>query len=224
MTTKQDFLRPLTPYQMQTMSRDKWDRYYTPQDCANTCVDFMMSRYPDLVDQGNLRIVEPHCGQGAFVHALAEYASYISVLCTVDIDPEIKPILEGDSHFYYVHINDNFKNLNLQNCHMVIGNPPYKDNLWEHLVQALKAAPRVGFLLRSTALAGTIKKDASGTSFRSWLKENPPKYALFLNERVKFTGPGAKGHSDTANHIFAIWDQGHTGPTELHFTSWRKRA
>lgn len=91
------------------------DKYYTPIEIANHCIDLVLN----IIDKNNIsEVIEPSVGNGSFLHHSDLHINY-----GYDIEPEVETniindtkIIKGDYLF------STFKYLKGR---LIIGNPPY---------------------------------------------------------------------------------------------------
>lgn len=179
------------------MSRDKLDRYYTPDDLARVLVRRLVDDYPRLLDK-HMSGLEPSAGDGAFLRAAAD--ELWTDLLSLDIDEDQLV----DQHCDFLTWSGNTQDL-------VVGNPPFS-NVEAHVRKALSVlAPSgvCGFLLRLAFLESSKRQ-------RFWA-QHPARRVVVLSERPSFTDGG----TDSSAYGFFVWERGYRGPTELEVMSWK---
>ena len=170
------------PSQSFEHGRDPLDRYYTPDAVARACVAVL----PELTG----RVLEPHCGGGAFARLVL--AKPAASLHTGDIDPEAPGRELGSPAFLGSFLE------HWETYDWVIGNPPYA-TAEEHCRHALRLAPRVAFLLRLAFLESQRRI--------SFWAEFPPHTVWVLSARPSFT---FDGQTDSAAYGWFYWERGST--------------
>ena len=168
------------------------DAYYTPGRCAVACVG-AFSRH--VVDR-SARIVEPSCGDGAFIRALDD-AGYSSVAGFDVADGCDYLAQDPGPHRIARH---------------VVGNPPYR-HAEEFVRRSLSDVDRggvVAFLLRLGFLESTKRL--------AFWENSPAREVVVLAERPSFTGDGK---TDGCAYGFFIWRKGWIGDTTIRVMSWR---
>lgn len=177
--------------------RDELDRYYTPDELAETLVGLLP------VEPGD-RCLEPSVGGGAFARALGRRGCDVY---GVDIDPVAAGI--EDCNFSVAPMDF----LAYSPAHpplWVIGNPPYR-NAEAHVRHALEVTGRhVAFLLRLAMLE-------SRQRIPLW-DMAPLRQVWVLAERPSFTGRG----TDRVAYGWFWFDLQHRGRPTLDWISWRR--
>jgi predicted RNA methylase len=167
------------------------ERVYTPDALAHRCCGLLPW------GKGNMRVLEPHAGGGAFLRALDGYTSRIHAL---DIDPTCWSVRERNAG-----VADFLGTKMIRaDYDRVVGNPPF-DNAEQHVDRALSIAHEVAFLLPVS------RWDAAERL--QWWQDAPLRHVWLFAERV---WPGSR-------QIGFFWfDRSFRGraPT-IEFTSWR---
>lgn len=126
------------------MSKINNDKYYTPIDLANYCID----RCIEVIGLDNIKdVIEPSCGNGSFFHH-----SILKPSFGYDILPEIEGdnIIKCDFLTYYIPYKVG---------RLVIGNPPYgerNDLSRKFMVRASEISDFVAFILPISQLDSPI--------------------------------------------------------------------
>ncbi len=184
-------------------NRDRLDRYYTPDDLAETLVSLLTIRAGECA-------LEPSAGGGAFARALIDRGCRV---CVVDVDPGapafdqkgIASAICGD----YLAFTDFPPGAEIYDW--VIGNPPY-GAAEAHVRASLKHARNVAFLLR----LGFLESAKRIPFWKQW----KPRKVWVLAERPSFTGGG----TDATAYGFFWWDAAYYGETTLDVISWRGKG
>lgn len=171
--------------------RDELDRYYTPDDVAQLCVDAL----PEMADgtaYPYVRVFEPSVGGGAFVRACRARWGEDTHVIGCDIDrhapgwAEVNVPLDGsllDVHLPESDVVD-----------LCVGNPPYI-HAEAHAARLLaQGYPVVALLLRLGFLA-------SRERVRFWMR-HPLSELHVLSERPSFTGDGK---TDASDYGLFVW-------------------
>ena len=103
------------------MSKIEFDKYYTPTDVANYCIDKTI----EVIGRDNITdVLEPSCGSGAFFHnqnlTPNTGIDILPEICSDNILPNKYSIIKGD----FLQLQIPYKEGRL-----VIGNPPYGERL-----------------------------------------------------------------------------------------------
>ena len=184
---KQETFPGMTPnVHGQGGDRDALDRYYTPPDLAAELLDLL-----PWSETGPTVVLEPSVGGGSFARHLKN-RGYASRLIGVDLDPDAVGFRWCDPP----GVLGDFEELDLSDrgAQWVVGNPPYA-NAQKHVEQALKAAPRVAFLLRLAFLESLERVP--------FWKEFPCRSIWVLSKRPSFTG----GSTDSCAYGWFFWDR-----------------
>ena len=97
---------------------------FTPYELAYQMVEMTFNE----IKQDSYRILEPSCGEGAFVQALLDYADKNNINITilaVDIDPTVLTKCPQDQRVEYLCANTLLHDFGQEKFDIVIGNPPY---------------------------------------------------------------------------------------------------
>lgn len=186
------------------MSRVELDAYYTPHKLACACVRATPLAPSDLV-------LEPSCGDGAFLSALQDIAPQGVRLAAMELNESAKGLQFPGLEYA---INGDFTKTLIrrgQQPDWVVGNPPYL-HAEEHVRRALKIAKKgVGFLLRLAFLESKKREDF-------WM-QYPCSDIHVLSQRPSFVGGGA----DMAAYAWFVWKKEKPEHTKMHFLigSWR---
>lgn len=194
-------------------ARRKNDQYFTPDDCAQACVDLLPRTAPRALPEAlgvpmplmGARAVEMGVGGGAFARGLALRGA--SEIIGVDIDPDVPGFADCAHSVVGDALTVNLLRYGL--VRVIAGNPPFNEA--EPFVhRALEIAPLVGFLLRLSFVCGQKRH-------RTLLSVHPPRYVYPLVERPSFTG----GATDSCDYAFVIWERGWRGDFRGRSVSWR---
>lgn len=170
--------------------RREGDAYYTPDECARSCVAVLP------IAKGSA-VIEPHCGGGAFVRALLGLGIGLEILAN-DINPDARALkIPGVEPW-----SSDFQDFVVPGYEWVVGNPPY-EGFEAHVDHALTVAPNVAFLLRLAVME-------SGARVPCW-ERWPLRKVWVLAERVPFTSSG----SGSSAYGWFWFQRGYAGPSEV---------
>ena len=171
--------------------RRKTDAYYTPDRCAAACVG-VLSRH--VVDR-SAPIVEPSCGDGSFLRALAG-AGYTDVT-GYDLQT-------GYDYLQHDGVRPAGRH--------VVGNPPYRhaEAFVRRALSDVEHGGIVAYLLRLGFLESRRRLDL-------W-ERFPAREIVVFAERPSFTGDG---RTDGCAYGFFIWRKGWSGGATIRVMSWR---
>lgn len=196
----------ITPDRGVEGGREALDAYWTPDDCALACVRALSTLW--IGRKAPRRILEPSVGGGSWVRAIRAVWGGVPHLSVADLDPDVPGLLEDVDEA----IRDDFLSLEIEGIDLIVGNPPYQVLLpW--LDRSLRIAPRVAYLLRSTALGSAARLQ--------WWQEHTPRGVWILSPRPRWEGPGGRPESDTCDSVLVVWDRDHLGPPTLAWLGWR---
>ena len=168
------------------MARDALDRYYTPDALALACM-------PYVARPSANRVLEPHCGGGAFVRAVRRTIPDAR-LTTCDID-DVPESSRGDEH-----VTGDFLAADLEGGYdLIIGNPPFRDP-WPHVERAFALASPHGTVAFILPLARVC-----GRRNRLWLRGRWPSTIAPISPRPSFRG-GKADMRDVAMWVWDMWD------------------
>lgn len=204
------------------MTRKQHDRYLTPDALASAIVARTALR-------GLLRgvVVEPSCGDGAFLRAVSEVrAAPVTNILGVDIDPGAGAIAWRDGERApedptRAIVEDDWMRLRWD-ADLVVMNPPYCD-AEDHIRHALEQSRAVVALVRQSFLASgerVIRGWSKHHASPLW-RQHQPAYVDLVAPRPSFTG----GATDGAEYALVTWTRTAV-TTELDWLIWRthKRA
>jgi hypothetical protein len=168
-------------------TRDKLDRYYTPDDCAEALCGV-------LPLQPGQSAIEPSVGAGAFARALTKRGLLVA---GYDLDPGAPGL--GDCTVAQVAdwltVGQRAENGNRLHADWIIGNPPYRE-AEAHIRHALGLGDNVAMLLRIGFLEA-LKR-------RPFWTEHPLHRLWVLSPRPSFTGGG----NDATAYAWFWWKKG----------------
>ena len=147
-------------------------------------------------------ILEPFCGTGTMAEVIKEHGYNVKAYDLID---------RG-----YGKVAD-FTDLEVEpGKYDVITNPPYDDNLIDHILKCIKVCKsKVAVLMPLHYLSGKSRHKRLFSNF-------PPRRVYVYAQRInialnaefdKFTDPGA----NTTIYAWFVWEKGYTGTTELHW-------
>lgn len=174
------------------MTRRPLDAYYTPDDVALACVDYLGRWLAP-----HHCVVEPSVGGGAFVRALLA-RGHTGGITGIDIDPDAPGLALCDYRVVgdFLRVPDG--------ASWIIGNPPYSQAEAHWTAATNRASFGVAMLLRLAFLAG------QGRRSRIW--SAPGLRAVYvLPKRPSFTDGG----TDSADYAWFVWLRGYEGAPEL---------
>jgi len=175
------------------VARDVLDRYYTPDALALECLRVTMA----LLPPDAVRVLEPHCGGGAFVRA-ARTLLPSAQLTTCDLD-DVPAGARGDHH-----VAGDFLSADLSGCYdLIAGNPPFRDP-WPHVrrgLSLLSSHGTVAYIMPLGRLAGRANALV--------VEELMPSLVAPITPRPSFTG-GGSDMRDVALWLFGRRPAPHT--------------
>lgn len=155
-----------------------------------------------------IRIWEPACGRGAIVNVLR--AAGHQVVATDLVDYGVPVTSPG-----YLNVDFLMETKLPAGTQAIVTNPPFK--LAGPFVRKALAlgCPYLAMLLRLAFLEGVGRNDILEHGALS-------RVHVFRNRLPRMRRDGWEGPQASSSIAFAwfIWDQAHTGPTELHRISW----
>lgn len=190
------------------------DAYFTPDACATHCVG-LLEPWSHVIsgnstDERNGRVLEPSCGDGAFVRALFRAAPGAQHFA-IDINDHAEAVRPFATFLWADYLACPIVSPMVPSFDIIAGNPPYQhaEEFVRRSLQLVREGGVVGMLLRVAFL-----ESAKRLSF--W-REHPAAEVVVLAERPSFT----QGGTDSAAYAFFIWRAGYTGNTRLRVTSWK---
>jgi hypothetical protein len=188
------------------MSRDKLDRYYTPDALALAIVravedEVGRSRWDTI-----RRVIEPSVGGGAFLRAIPYLWPRVEIR-GYDVDATAPGLARCQEPV----VGDWLAAGEIPGADLVIGNPPYRD-AEAHIRVSLGRAPLVCLLLRASILGGQAR--------RALWREHPPRRVWSVVGRPSFTGGG----TDSSEYVVVLWDRYWTDDPRLGWLTWRDGA
>lgn len=175
--------------------RNTNDAYYTP----SKPVRIVLHELRDEIALLDGPVIEPSAGGGSFVRELVGFASVDPGRITaVDIDKTALASCKRETPGIRTHVGDFLSWRPSLQPALIIGNPPYKDDLPERFVRhafslRIKRPWMMAFLLRLNWL---------GSQGRAALHRQYPSDVLVLPERPSFTGDRA---TDMTEYAFFVW-------------------
>lgn len=127
-----------TTHRVIVMAKIENDKYYTPIELANYCID----KTVEIIGEKNITdIIEPSCGNGSFFH----HEKYVPKT-GFDIIPEIESTTE------YSIIKSDYLTFQIpyKSGRLVIGNPPYGEKLYlaqKFYKKSVEIADYISFIL-----------------------------------------------------------------------------
>lgn len=176
--------------------RKPLDAYYTDDVDARDCV-------AALHFAPGSRVLEPHCGGGAFVRALLD-APNVRIVDANDVNADVcnSFVLPGRVNHTFREDFTTFRT-GWACWDWIVGNPPFSD-AERHIRHALTLAPNVAFLLRLAMLESERRR-------QFWI-DHPLADLFVFGRRPSFMG----GKTDSAAYGFFVWRAGHSGPFRGH--------
>lgn len=172
------------------------DAYYTP----SKPIRIILRRLADDIARLKGDILEPSAGAGSVVKELLAIGIDPIRIVAMDIDPvaATKCFALGVE----THHKDFLQSRGLARFSLVIGNPPYKDDLPEQFVRHVLSQPYEGdrmvcFLLRLNWL---------GSQARAAFHREFPSSVYVLPERPSFTSDGKTDSTEYAWFVWRSWD------------------
>lgn len=173
--------------------RQPLDAYYTPDDLAARLVGLLPIQPWDVC-------LEPHCGGGAFVRALAAKAGTVGAM---DLDPNAPGLAFSDRRWRWPGTDFLLTTWPRRGLiRWVVGNPPYS-GFELHVDHALSMSHDVVFLLRLAVL----ESQKRAPMWQRW----PLRKVWVLSRRPSFTGGG----TDSAAYGWFWFDRGWVGAPTL---------
>jgi hypothetical protein len=151
------------------------------------------------------RIWEPACGRGAIVNVLRASGHIVVASDLVDYGVPITSYWRHDFLMEHKAPDD---------TGAIVTNPPFK-LAEEFVAHALELCPRVIMLLRLAFLESDRRTHI--LEGRGLARVHVFRKRLPMMHRHEWSGPKA---SSGMAFAWFVWDQAHTGPTELHRISW----
>jgi hypothetical protein len=151
------------------------------------------------------RIWEPACGRGAIVNVLRASGHIVVASDLVDYGVPITSYWRYDFLMEHKAPDD---------TGAIVTNPPFK-LAEEFVAHALELCPRVIMLLRLAFLESDRRTHI--LEGRGLARVHVFRKRLPMMHRHEWNGPKA---SSGMAFAWFVWDQAHTGPTELHRISW----
>jgi hypothetical protein len=194
--------------------RSENDFYPTPQPVADAICARMSL---ELEGRHFDRIIEPSCGNGAFIRPLARL--WNRPVIGVDIDPGadasagVAIIYKGDWAYWIRHNPQHGRTL-------VIGNPPFSLAA-EHILAGLEN------LATGSLVCFLLKQNFFGSEDRRsnfWTKGHCLRWFIPIVGRPSFVR-GEKSSTDTNEYAVFCFEVGHTGNPEILFPhiEWKPR-
>lgn len=189
--------------------RQETDAYFTPPQLASLIVEAVA---PFVSTHGtDLSALEPGCGNGSFLDALAAYG--VEDRLGVEIVPAYAKearakgheIVEGDFMTWEKADGTGFPNL-------VIGNPPFRllEDFVHRSLGMVDDDGVVAFVARLNFLGG-------GARFKRLWDQTPPAHVFVLPARPGFT---ADGGADSIEYTVLVWRKISEGVQEATTISW----
>jgi hypothetical protein len=179
------------------------DACYTPPGLARACVDRLIVdgwvRNPET-----MRVLEPTCGEMAWVKALLGKGFARDHLVANDTNPipgwTVNPEFTGID----LHSRD-FLRAGFHGFDLVVGNPPYNDTM-AHLEVSLEALTSTGVLAYLLPIGWFTAQGGKDRTRQAWLNaEGKPAHVYLVTPRPKFReGTG----TDSAAYAMVVWATG----------------
>jgi hypothetical protein len=189
------------------MSRDKLDRYYTPDALALAIVSALRDEVGAARWRTLRTVTEPSVGGGAFVMALNGLLWHREdvIVKAIDRDHTARGLVFADRPM----IGDFLGRTNGEvGADLIVGNPPYSD-AEAHIRASLERAPLVCLLLRASILGGQAR--------HALWREHPPRRVWSVVGRPSFTAGG----TDSSEYVVVLWDRYWTNDPRLGWLTWR---
>ena len=187
-------------------TRNLDDHYATPPDLCRLICETLRD---DGWIEEPMNLLEPGCGEGFFLDAMAETWPYAEIE-GVDLNPDLVALARERGH--NVRQGD-VLGTDWPDFSGIIGNPPFKeaDEFIDALLPSLDpngrgvAAGTLAFILRLNYLGGKER-------YRRCWSKRPPSHVYVLPARAGFT---PDGRTDSVEYGVFVWRHGHVGPTTL---------
>ena len=166
-------------------TRLKYDSYYTPGWCVDLILKEIENRYQishRLAANGQRRWIEPAVGGGDIIKAVNKSEFPDVRWTTVDINPEVDAMIEGDGVSALVN----------GTWDVCISNPPYS-LAFDFAKAAVSSCHWTIFLLRLNWLASAKRS--------TWIQKNTPAIFVIPN-RPSFT---PDGKTDSSDYAWMVW-------------------
>jgi len=186
--------------------RIEGDAYFTPGKPVRQILHLMLSQYRQNGTLRGLRVLEPSCGAGNILTEVVGFGGVLPEDCTgVDIaDVPRGPHLAG-CNFVHADFLQWVQGRDLSEYSLVIGNPPYGDDMPAKFIEAMLSKPfdqwpaTVVLLMRLAWLASAKRAD---------LHRKYPPSVYVLSDRPSFT---KDGKTDGADYAWFVWNRGRSG-------------
>lgn len=192
-------------------------QWHTPPETAARIAEFAL-RNAGLKRDG-LRVLEPSCGHGAIVKALITRTRWKVSVIGVDIDPRCVAHCEQAFDAYrHAFMAANFLELEPRalgpEFDLCVANPPFEDGqAEEHILHALKFAPRVVFHVPLKTLEGQDRK------VELWGRVDLKEMAV-CSARPKYSAEGGKTAMMTVKIERAHAQRGRPRPRNVRIEWW----
>jgi hypothetical protein len=193
------------PTNRRIVDEDGIDFYPTPTWCVEALLD--NEKFAIKNGGNNAMVWEPACGDGAISEVLIKNGYSVFSSDIIDHGYNKLDVLED---FLNWPLDDNC-------CADIITNPPYHIAN-DFVLKALELKPnKIAFLMRLAFLEGQERHE-------SIFSVHPPARVLVFSERITMYKKYAadKSGSGTTAYAWFIWDQSHTGPTEIKWLNGYK--
>lgn len=183
------------------------DAYFTPALIAEACVATLP---PEAFW---LDVLEPSCGDGAFVEPLFEKGVGAPVL--MDLIDYGVPHTRVCNYLSDEALTDLSLICTRVGYSLIVGNPPFSlaEKFVRRSFELVATGGFIGFLLRIDFL-GSRKR-------HPFFVKHPPYQVHILTTRPRFRGTSG---TDVYNYAFVIWKEGFTGLPTLHWMDWKRAA
>jgi ParB-like chromosome segregation protein Spo0J len=186
------------------------DAYWTPDLHARGIVRWIDERF--FASTPPARVLEPSVGGGAFIGPIQDTWPDARIEA-IDMDPLAPGLQCADSST----VGDYMEIITSGRYDIVVGNPPYREDLVAWIERSRRSARVVAYLLRGS-FAGGIKR-------QEWFSgSGKPAHVVVISPRPKWEGPGAREQTDQSDSFLFVWVEGHVGPTQMHFVNVRELA
>ncbi len=180
------------------LSERKNDLYQTPPEAVTALL---------AVENIPQTIWEPACGPGAIVRVLRDAGHVVYGTDLVDYASS-----DQDQHGWDFLMESQCP----IGVDAIVTNPPFK-NAQAFVQKALDLCPRVVMLLRLAFLESEVRRPILDTGSLA-------RVHVFRKRLPMMHRDGWEGKHSNSGMAFAwfVWDQNHTGPTELNRVSWEE--
>lgn len=178
--------------------RHENDAYYTPGKTTRLILKAIGAELRLLMTQPDFRVVEPSAGTGSIVRELIRWGVDPSQIEAVDLDERALEKVAA------MNVQTHCKDFRLftpkKPCTLVMGNPPYGDDLpveFHRHIMSWKHKPRMVVML--------LRLNWLGAQGRLWFHRQNPSDVYVLPERPSYTGDGQTDGTEYAWFVWCDW-------------------